>query len=64
LFFENGKLLDWAIQKVKGRAPLPEKDVKEAVKFIKRNANGIVNKWTDFFVRNKKVKCEVINKKV
>lgn len=43
---------------------MPEKDLKVAVKFVKKYANGIVDKWTDFFVRNKKVKCEVIAKKV
>ena len=64
LFFENGRLINWAVRKVKARNPLPDKDVNEAVRFIKKYSNGIVDKWTDFFVRNKKVKCEVINKKV
>ena len=64
LFFENGKLLNWEVKKVKGRLPLPEKDLKEAIKFIKKYYEGIVNKWTDFFVRNKKVTCEVIRKKL
>jgi hypothetical protein len=28
------------------------------------NHEGIVEKWTNFFVKNKKVKCEVITKKI
>ncbi len=64
LFFENGKLINWEVEKVKGRKPLPEKDLKEAVRFAKKYADGIVDKWTDFFVKNKKVKCEVIRKKI
>lgn len=64
LFFENGKLIKWEIKKVKGRKNLTKKDLEEAVRFIKKYHEGIVNKWTDFFVKNKKVACEIINKKV
>ena len=44
--------------------PLTDKEVKEAIKFARKYADGIVDKWTDFFVKNKKVKCEVITKKI
>ena len=64
LFFENGKLINWEVKSVKGREGLPEKDLKEAIRFIKKYYEGIVNKWTDFFVKNKKVTCELITKKV
>ena len=64
LFFEDGKLVDWEVKIVKGRKRLSGKDLKETIRFIKSYANGIVDKWTDFFVRNKKVKCEVIQKKI
>ena len=50
--------------KVKGRKLLPEKELKEAIKFVKKYADGKVDKWADFFVRNKKVKCAIIAKKV
>jgi hypothetical protein len=43
---------------------LPSGELKEAVKFVKKYHKGIVDKWTDFFVKNKKVKCEVIKKKI
>jgi hypothetical protein len=64
LFFENGKLVKWQIKKVKGRKNLVTKDLEEAIKFIKKYNQEIVNKWTDFFVKNKKVTCETINKKI
>ena len=64
LIYENGALKEVKIQEIKGREPLSSKDLNEAVKFVKKYHEGIVEKWTDFFVRNKKVKCEVINQKI
>jgi antitoxin component YwqK of YwqJK toxin-antitoxin module len=64
LFFEGGKLADWNVLSVKGRKPLSQKDLKEAIRFAKKYANGIADKWADFFVKNKRVKCEVIKKKI
>jgi hypothetical protein len=64
LFFENGKLINWKIRKIKARKHLGESDLKDAIKFIKKYHNGIVEKWSDFFVKNKKVKCEVIKTKI
>jgi len=43
---------------------LPAKELTEAVKFVKKYHEGIVEKWTNFFVKNKKVKCEAITKKI
>jgi murein L,D-transpeptidase YafK len=64
LEFENGKLKKITVLKVKGRLPLLAKDTEESIKFIRKYHEGIVEKWTKFFVQNKKVSCEVINKKV
>jgi hypothetical protein len=64
LIFENGKLKDVVIKKVKGREPLTSDELKDAVKFIKRYYTGIADKWNDFFVLRTKVKCEVISKKI
>ena len=63
LEYINGNLKVKVI-KMEGRLPLPNKELKEAIKFVKKYHLGIVNKWTDFFVKNKKVKCEVINRKI
>ena len=62
LEYENGKLIEVGIKKVKGKKPLETKNEKEAIRFIKKYHVGIVEKWKQFFVENKKVKCEVINK--
>ena len=64
LIFQNGKLRDVLIKKVKGRNPLTIDELKDAVKFVKKYYSGIADKWNDFFVLRTKVKCEVISKKV
>lgn len=64
LIFENGKLKEVRSVTVKGKQPLTDKDVKEAIRFVKKYNDGIVEKWTTFFVKNKKVSCEMINKKI
>ena len=64
LGFINGKLIGLQVKKVKGRKPLDENELKDALKFIKKYYKGIVGKWADFFVYGTKVKCEVITKKI
>ncbi len=64
LIYENGLLKELVVQSVKGRNPLSESDLKLAMKFVKKYHQGIVDKWTTFFVLNKKVKCERINEKL
>jgi hypothetical protein len=50
------KSLKVDILDVKSRQPLPAKELAEAVKFVKKYHEGIVEKWTNFFVKNKKVR--------
>lgn len=64
MIFENGKLIGLEVRKVKGRKPLDEIELKDALKFIKKYYKGIVTKWADFFVYGTRVKCEVITKKI
>ena len=64
LGYENGILKGVNVTSIKGRQPLPANELKEAVKFVKKYHKGIVDKWTDFFVKNKKVKCEAIKQKI
>ena len=64
LEYENGILKSVKVSEIKGRLPLPKKELKEAIKFVKKYHQGIVDKWTDFFVKNKKVNCEIISKKI
>ena len=64
LTYENGILDSINILVVKGRQPLPDKELAHAMKFVKKYHEGIVEKWTNFFVKNKKVKCEIITKRI
>lgn len=64
LHFENGKLKEIRVVKVKGRLQLPVKNMKESVKFVRKYHEAIVEKWTTFFVKNKKVSCEIILSKI
>ena len=64
LEYENGLLKEINIKKVKGRESLKKKEIEETLKFIKKYHEDIVDKWTKFFIKNKKVSCEVINKKI
>ena len=64
LEYENGKLSKINVKEVKGRLVLDSKQQSEAINFIKQYHKNIVEKWTDFFVHNKKVKCEIINRKL
>ena len=64
LEYDNGKIKNINVLKVKGRLSLQPKETKEAIKFIKVYHGEIVEKWTKFFVQNKKITCEVVNKKI
>ena len=52
------------IKTVKGKPPLKNKDLKEFNYFVTQYAEKIVNKWIDFFVLNKPVYPESINKRI
>jgi antitoxin component YwqK of YwqJK toxin-antitoxin module len=62
LEYENGKLKNVVVKKVAGKRRLNDKQENEAIKFVKKYHTGIVDKWKQFFVENKKVKCEIITK--
>ena len=64
LKYENGRLKDILVQKVKARKSLSVQNTKEAIKFIKKYHEEIVEKWTKFFIQNKRVTYEVVNKKL
>ncbi len=64
LEYENGVLKNVIVSKIKGRDPLSSDELNKAIKFVKKYLEGFVEKWTNFFVKNKKVKCEVITKKI
>jgi len=51
-------------KKVKGKKQLSEAEAKEASLFLKAYYKQIISKWQTVFIYHKKVKCEVINKKL
>ena len=50
--------------KVKGKKPLTEAEAKEIAVFLKKHYKQIIDKWETVFIYHKKVKCEVIAKKL
>ena len=59
--YDNGLLnLKW--KKVKGSMPLSSTEMSSAEELIKKHHLDIVNKWNQFFIFGKQVKCEKINK--
>ena len=51
-------------KKVKGRKPLTEAEANEVAVFLKKYYKQIVTKWEMVFIYNKKVKCDVIAKRM
>lgn len=51
-------------KKVKGKTPLTKAEAKEVAVFLKSYYKKIIDKWQTVFIYQKKVKCEVIDKKL
>ena len=51
-------------KKVKGKSPLTEAQAKEVSVFLKAYHKQIISKWQTVFIFHKKVKCDIVNKKL
>jgi len=51
-------------KKVKGRKPLTEAEANEVAVFLKKYYKQVVTKWEMVFIYHKKVKCDVIAKRM
>lgn len=60
----NGKISKILFKKVKGRKEIPLVKRKSIIKFIQKYHHGIVKKWMEFFVMNKKPILEKITKEI
>ena len=60
----NGALLEIRRRPEHGYESLPDKDAKIAEDFIRGYYRNIVEKWMNFFVLKKKVRCTQITKRV
>jgi len=64
LILENGILKDIRRRAKKGIDPLAEKDAKTAEEFILKYEANIIEKWINFFVLRKQIRCTNIKKKI
>ena len=61
---KQGKVVAINLKTVKRAKPLKGKDLKNFEFFLSNYADQIVQKWIDFFVYNKDVKCEKISRRL
>lgn len=64
LILMDGELVDIKRRSEHGYEMLDEKDSKAAEGFIRAYYRNIVEKWKNFFVLKKKVRCTQITKKI
>lgn len=60
----DGKIIEVLIRDVKGKRPLPRKELKEFKTFVEAFKDEIIQKWIDYFVYHKSVTCIKIEGKV
>ena len=57
LIIVGGKVVKVNILNARGKEPLPSKELREFKKFVMIFKDDIVQKWIDYFVYNKEIKC-------
>ena len=60
----EGKIVEIKIREVRGKRSLPSKEQKEFKNFVEAYKSEIVQKWIDYFVYHKSIKCVKIEAKV
>lgn len=60
----DGKVVEITINNVMGRKPLPQNVLNDFKRFVEVYSEQIVQKWIDYFVLHKQVKCEKVERKV
>lgn len=64
IIFKDGKFVEVRIADVRGKEPLDKQNLKKFKKLVETYRDDIVRKWVDFFVYNRPVTPEKINKKL
>lgn len=64
IVIEEGRVIDIVLKDVKGKRPLPSKELKEFNLFVSKFKDDIVVKWIDYFVYHKSIECIKIEGKV
>ena len=57
-------MIELLVKDVRGRAPLGAQEISDFFKFCEAFKEDILQKWIDYFVLHKKVKCIKIDGKV
>lgn len=60
----DGKVVKIIIKNVKVRKPIPSNILSDFSNFVNAYSDQIVQKWIDYFVLHKQVKCEKIERKI
>ena len=60
----EGIIVDILVKEVKGKRPLPVKELKEFKNFVEKFKAEIVQKWIDYFVYHKSIACIKIEGRV
>lgn len=60
----SGDEITLIFKKVKAKTPISEPEAKEVAVFLKAYFKKIVNKWQMVFIYHKKVRCEIVSKKL
>ena len=64
LILSDGNLIEIRRRKESGYEMLDEGEVIQAEKFIKAYYRNIIDKWMNFFVLKKRIRCTLVTKKV
>ena len=64
IIMENGIVKDVCMREKKGVPCLTTKDQRVAEQFVREYADNIIDKWTNYFVRKKRVVCTTIKKRL
>ena len=64
IIMENGKVKEATMREKKGIPPLTSKDQRVAEQFVRQYANNIIDKWTNYFIKKKRVVCTTIKKRL
>lgn len=64
LLYKNGVFQGVEVKRSSGSRPIPSKELKTAVALVKKKEKEIEKKWSDYFVKNKKPKVEIITRNI
>jgi len=64
LIIVNGEVVEVQIKKVKGRSELDPQKLKDFKNFVVLFSDQIIQKWVDYFIYHKSIKCIKIEGKL